>query len=85
MDGRGGARGRPENAYDVLGKALMPIAAVFTGGGSDATRGTPRCLVLDARLVAANKLPPALQGEPVHVALRTPDALLVQAPSRDRC
>jgi hypothetical protein len=72
-----------ENPYDVLGKALMPIASVFAGNGSDGTNGangTPRCLALDAHLVAASKLPPQLQGESVHVALRTPDALMVQAP-----
>jgi hypothetical protein len=72
-----------ENPYDVLGKALMPIASVFASDGSDGTTGTngaPRSLALDAHLVRAGKLPPQLQGEPVHVALRTPDALLVQAP-----
>jgi hypothetical protein len=72
-----------ENPYDVLGKALMPIASVFARDGSDGingTNGTPHALVLDAHLLAAGKLPPALQGQSVHVALRTPDALLVQAP-----
>jgi hypothetical protein len=76
-----------ENPYDVLGKALMPIASVFAMDGSNGIsgsggtgQGAPHALVLDARLLAAGKLPPALQGEPVHVALRTPDGLLVQAP-----
>jgi hypothetical protein len=67
-----------ENPYDVLGKALMPIANVFAvdADGQPVTHA----LLLDAHLVNASKLPAALQGESVHVALRTPDALLVQAP-----
>jgi hypothetical protein len=75
MPGRLAAR---ENPYDVLGKALMPIANVFAPDAS----GEPaaHALVLDAHLLEASKLPPELQGQAVHVALRTPDALLVQAP-----
>jgi hypothetical protein len=71
-----------ENAYDVLGKALMPIANVFANPG-DSSADTPpagHALVLDAHLVAVSKLPPALQGQAVHVALMTPDRVLVQAP-----
>ena len=63
-----------ENPYDVLGKALMPIASVF------APNAASHALVLDAHLLDASKLPPALQGQAVHVALETPDAVLVQAP-----
>jgi hypothetical protein len=72
-----------ENAYDVLGKALMPIVGVFAGDGSDGNNGSNEvrhALVLDAHLVTASKLPPALQGEAVHLAVQTPDELLVQAP-----
>jgi hypothetical protein len=69
-----------ENAYDVLGKALMPIASVFTVDGSNGTGAAGHALVLDAHLLAASKLPPELQGQAAHVALRAPDALLVQAP-----
>jgi hypothetical protein len=63
-----------ENPYDVLGKALMPIANIF------APDATARSLVLDAHLIESSKLPPELQGQAVHVALLPPDALLVQAP-----
>jgi hypothetical protein len=75
--------GAQENPYDVLGKALMPIAGVFAMDGTDADNGTDaagHALVLDAHLLAASELPAELQGEPAHVALRAPDALLVQAP-----
>ena len=67
-----------ENPYDVLGKTLGPIANVFAADAS----GEPaaHALVLDAHLTEASKLPPELQGQAVHVTLRTPDALLVQAP-----
>ena len=67
-----------ENPYDVLGKALMPIANVFAPDES----GQPvaHALVLDAHLTEASKLPPELQGQAVHVALMTPDAMLVEAP-----
>ncbi len=37
-------------------------------------------LVLDAHLLAAGKLPAELQGQAVHVAVLTPDALLAQGP-----
>jgi hypothetical protein len=67
-----------ENAYDVLGKALMPIANVFASGSDG--EPVPRAMVLDAHLISASKLPPQLQGQAAHMALRTPDALLVQAP-----
>jgi hypothetical protein len=67
-----------ENPYDVLGKALMPIANVFATDANG--EPAPHALVLDAHLLEASKLPPELQGQAVHVALRTPDALLVQAP-----
>ena len=76
-----------EDVYDVLGKALMPIANVFALNPGDVTSGTDaaspapgHALVLDAHLVAASKLPPQLQGQAVHVALMTPDKLLVRAP-----
>jgi hypothetical protein len=75
-----------ENPYDVLGKALRPIASVFAVDGTDAdgTDGAAQpaahALVLDAHLLEANKLPPELQGQAAHVAVRTPDAILVQAP-----
>jgi len=67
-----------ENPYDVLGKALMPIANVFARDASG--QATVHALVLDAHLVEASKLPPELQGQAVHLALMTPDAVLVQAP-----
>jgi len=67
-----------ENAYDVLGKALAPIASVFAP--SEEGKPANHALVLDAHLLEASKLPPELQRQAVHVALRTPDALLVQAP-----
>jgi hypothetical protein len=65
-----------ENAYDVLGKALRPIANVFTPPEEPGNHA----LVLDAHLLEASKLPPELQGQALHVALMTPDAVLVQAP-----
>jgi hypothetical protein len=67
-----------ENAYDVLGKALVPIATVFAA--DDNGNPVPHGLVLDAHLISASKLPPELQGQAVHVALMSPDKLLVQAP-----
>jgi len=67
-----------ENPYDVLGKTLMPIANVFAPDASG--QPAPHALVLDAHLSAASKLPPELQGQAVHVALMTPDAVLIQAP-----
>jgi hypothetical protein len=70
----GAVQAQQENPYDVLGKALVPIANVFTPNGPN------HALVLDAHLVEASKLPPELQGQAVHVALMAPDALLVQAP-----
>ncbi|HEX4083362.1 MAG TPA: hypothetical protein VHY22_00520 [Chthoniobacteraceae bacterium] len=66
--------GAQENAYDVLGKALMPVANVFVTG--TATHG----LVLDAHLLQASALPPALQNQPIHLALMPPGQALVQAP-----
>jgi len=67
-----------ENPYDLLGKALMPIANVFARN-PDGTPGA-HALLLDAHLLAASKLPPELQNQSVHVALMTPAQLLVQAP-----
>jgi len=67
-----------ENAYDVLGKALVPIADVFAPDENG--NPVPHGLLLDAHLLAASKLPPELQGQAVHVAVMTPDKLLVQAP-----
>jgi hypothetical protein len=86
--GATGRAGAQENAYDVLGKALMPIANVFAVSETDMTSGTGgmggestgHALVLDAHLVAASKLPPELQGQAAHVAVQAPDKLLVQAP-----
>jgi hypothetical protein len=74
----GPAMAQQENPYDVLGKALRPIANVFapTAEGELPMHG----LVLDAHLLAASKLPPELQGQAVHVAVMTPDKVLVQAP-----
>src|ERR1700722_20183333 len=74
-----------ENAHDVLGKALVPIASVFAFdpteqlSGSD-TATTGHALVLDAHLIGATNLPPALQGQAAHFALQAPDKLLIQAP-----
>jgi len=67
-----------ENPYDVLGKVLMPIANVF----APATQGEAahHALVLDAHPTGASRLPPELQGKVIHVALMTPDSVLVQAP-----
>jgi hypothetical protein len=56
----------------------MPIANVFATG--DDGQPANHALVLDAHLIAASKLPPELQGQAVHLALRPPDAVLVQAP-----
>ena len=67
-----------ENPYDVLGKALVPIADVFAP--DDNGNPIPHGLILDAHLISASKLPPELQGQAVHVALMTPEKLLVQAP-----
>jgi hypothetical protein len=67
-----------ENAYDVLGKALAPIASVFAR--TEDGQPPSHALILDAHLLEASKLPPELQGQAVHVALMPPDALLVQAP-----
>jgi hypothetical protein len=67
-----------ENMYDVLGKALVPIANVFARNEDGAA--ARHALVLDAHLVEASGLPPELQGQAVHVALMTPDEVLVQAP-----
>jgi hypothetical protein len=74
-----------ENAYDVLGKTLVPIASIFAFdpterlSGSD-TAATGHVLVLDAHLIGATNLPPALQGQAAHFALQAPDKLLIQAP-----
>jgi hypothetical protein len=74
-----------ENPYDVLGKALVPIASIFAFdpteqlSGSDAAT-TGHALVLDAHLIGAANLPPALQGQVAHFALQAPDKLLLQAP-----
>jgi hypothetical protein len=67
-----------ENPYDVLGKALLPIAKVFAVG--DDGQLPANALVLDAHLIDASKLPPELQGQAVHVAVMTPDSVLIQAP-----
>jgi hypothetical protein len=65
-----------ENAYDVLGKALMPIASVLVTG----TDATAHGLVLDAHLLQASALPPALQNQAIHLALMPPGQALVEAP-----
>jgi len=78
-----GWAGAQENAYDVLGKALMPIANVFIVSGSGGITGTNAAghgVVLDGHLIAASKIPPELQGEAIHLALMAPDKLLIQAP-----
>jgi hypothetical protein len=67
-----------ENPYDVLGKALVPIASVFAS--DDNGNPIPHGLILDAHLISASQLPPELQNQSVHVALMSPDQLLVQAP-----
>ena len=67
-----------ENPYDVLGKALRPIADVFAVDASGQLE--VHALVLDAHLIDSSNLPPEFQGQSVHVAAMTPDALLVQAP-----
>jgi len=92
------ARPGPENIYDVLSKALLPVGRVFAmdDDGQPGSHG----MVLDAHLVAAEAsgtapgsadgtqgevtgtggAPTAWQGQVVHLALMTPDAVLVQAP-----
>ena len=67
-----------ENPYDVLGKALAPIADVFARDENG--NPVPHGLVLDAHLISASKLPPELQGQAVHVAVMTPNKLLAQGP-----
>ncbi len=67
-----------ENPYDVLGKALLPIAGIFVPNANGEL--APHALVLDAHLLQASKLPPELQGQAVHIAVLTPDSVLVQAP-----
>ncbi len=67
-----------ENPYDVLGKALVPIVKVFTPDANG--NPVPQGLVIDAKLLEASKLPPELQGQAVHIAVVTPDAVLIQAP-----
>ena len=52
----------------------MPIATVFITGSN--THG----VVLDAHLLKASGLPPALQNQSIHFALMPPDQALVQAP-----
>lgn len=76
--GPGALRAQQENPYDVLGKALAPIGNVFALDEN----GNPviHAMELDAHLVTASKLPPALQGQAAHLALITPDKLLIQAP-----
>jgi hypothetical protein len=74
-----------ENAYDVLGKALVPIASVFAFDptvdlSGSAAQSTGHALVLDAHLIGSTNLPPALQGQPAHFALQAPGQLLIQAP-----
>jgi hypothetical protein len=64
-----------ENAYDVLGKALMPVADVFAV--DDDGNVQPHGLLLDARLVMSGTQP---QDLPVHIAVMTPDQVLIQAP-----
>jgi len=83
--GAPGRAGAQENPYDVLGKTLVPIASVFAfdptadlSGSSAAIPG--HALVLDAHIIGATNLPPALQGQVAHFALQAPDKLLVQAP-----
>jgi len=78
LAGRVEAQESPENPYDVLGKALMPIASVFAP--DDEGEVAPHGLVLDAHLLEASKLPPELQNQAVHVAVMTPGSVLVQAP-----
>ena len=75
--GRGQDR---ENPYDVLDKALLPIANSFVTRDQNGEQPARHGLVLDAHLVEASKLPDELQGQSAHVALMAPDELLVQAP-----
>ncbi|MGA3172173.1 MAG: hypothetical protein ABSE62_14300 [Chthoniobacteraceae bacterium] len=67
-----------ENAYDVLGKALVPIVSVFVLDANGQL--APRGLVIDAHLVQASKLPPVFADQAIHLAVMTPDRVLVQAP-----
>jgi hypothetical protein len=73
--------GQPENPYDVLGKALMPLFRVFVFKADVAPAPGPgHSMVLDAHIIGASKLPPEFDGQAVHIAISAPDRALVQAP-----
>jgi hypothetical protein len=64
-----------ENAYDVLGKALVPIARVIIASPKMTSHALTATLVLDS----ATNLPAAHIGDSVDIALQSPDKLRLHA------
>lgn len=66
--------GSRENAYDLFGKTLAPFAALF----SKNTAGAIRAMAADLRVIDASN--PDLTGQTAHLAMESPNRLLLRAP-----
>jgi hypothetical protein len=64
-----------ENAYDVLGKALVPLARVLIASPKIEAHAVTATLVLDS----ATNLAPADVGDTLEIALQSPDKLRLHA------
>jgi outer membrane lipoprotein-sorting protein len=67
----------PENRFELLAKAIAPVIALFTPGGSAGSHA----LNLQALVTEVSGLPAQISGAPVHIAFEFPDKLLVQFPT----
>ena len=70
------------NPYDLLGRTLQPIAAIFCPAPAPAQGQVqaPRALTATLALQEMTDLPPALVGSRVELALQPPDHALIRGP-----
>ena len=65
-----------ENAYDLLGRALMPFVSLL----AEHSRSPNRALELSVRIEQMTDLPPELAGARAEFLLQSPDKFRIRAP-----
>ena len=72
---RAQARENPrENPYDLFGKTIQPFIALFSKNAV----GANRAMAIEVRIVEASR--PELAGQTAHLAVESPDRILLRAP-----
>lgn len=66
------------NPYDLLGRTLQPIAAIFCPAPAQGQVQAPRALTATLVLQEMTDLPPALVGSRIELALQPPDHVLIR-------